>query len=108
MANKLDRMIESLTKLKDTKVNKSNIGDFVWSIENLTRQYFPDRDPLRHAILIFGGAVSTNESVGNEYYDSLSSRYNGRSTDMASDVRNAKDIIRKEIRRLKHLKRTPQ
>ena len=26
---------------KDRKVNKSNVGDFVWAIEDVTRRYCP-------------------------------------------------------------------
>lgn len=108
MANRLDEMIDDLTKLKDRKVNKSNVGDFVWAIEDVTRRYFPERDPLRQAVHLFGGAFSVDEPKETGYYDSLSCCYDGKAKALAKDVQVAKAIIRKEIRRLKHLRRMPR
>ena len=49
-----------------------------------------------------------DESKDPAYYDSLGCRYDGNAKALTKDVQAAKAIIRKEITRLKQLRRMPR
>lgn len=107
MANRLDNMIQALERLKGMKVSRKNVENFVGWMELVTSSYFPERQSLFDAIVQFdnGKIYSRKAEVGRR--TALEEYYKGKSAELKRDVQIAKQVIRKTIKTLKHIKATP-
>ena len=107
MSNRLNEMISSMERLKAMKVNRYSVARFVGWMELYTSSYFPERKPLQNAIARFDNGKLYDLKKTMERDEAMEVYYKGKSLELRKDVQYAKSEIRRLLRTLRHIQKTP-